>query len=55
MKCPKCEGLMYIERVSDFFIPFEVWNCINCGAIIDQTILENRAKSRPLFEPVGSQ
>ncbi len=55
MKCQKCQGLMYIERISDFFIIFKAWKCINCGAIIDQTILDNRKKSLPLLEPVGSR
>ncbi|HLG21919.1 MAG TPA: hypothetical protein VI382_03830 [Candidatus Manganitrophaceae bacterium] len=54
MKCPKCEGLMYLERLSDFFIIFHAWKCINCGALMDKTILDNQKKSSPLLEPVGS-
>lgn len=45
MKCPKCEGLMYLERLSDFFIVFHAWKCINCGALMDRTILNNQKKS----------
>ena len=44
MKCPKCEGLMFVERFADYFLTFHAWKCINCGAILDQTILSNRSK-----------
>lgn len=49
MKCPKCEGLMFMERFSDFFLTFSAWKCVNCATIIDQTILSN--KSGIQFEP----
>ena len=45
MKCPKCDGLMFLERLSDFFLTFYAWKCVNCGAIMDRTILNNRKKS----------
>jgi hypothetical protein len=45
MECPKCKGLMMLERFSDFFLIFYAWKCINCGAIIDRTIAANRRKS----------
>lgn len=45
MKCPKCSGMMFQERLADFFITFYAWKCINCGSIIDNTILENKRKS----------
>ena len=45
MDCPKCKGLMMLERFSDFFLVFYAWKCFNCGAIIDRTIAENRRKS----------
>jgi hypothetical protein len=32
---------MMLERFSDFY----AWKCINCGAIIDRTISNNRRKS----------
>jgi ribosomal protein L37AE/L43A len=54
MKCPKCDGLMYLERLSDFFIIFHAWKCINCGALMDKTILDNQKKSLPVMELVGS-
>lgn len=50
MKCPKCSGLMYSERLSDFFVIFHVWKCINCGALMDKTILDNRKKSLAALE-----
>lgn len=45
MECPKCQGMMMLERFSDFFIVFYAWKCINCGAMIDRTIATNRRKS----------
>jgi len=26
MECPKCKGLMMLERFSDFFLIFYAWN-----------------------------
>jgi len=45
MGCPKCKGLMMLERFSDFFRIFYAWKCINCGALIDRTISNNRQQS----------
>jgi len=45
MECPKCQGLMDLERFSDFFLVFYAWKCINCGAVIDKTIASNRRNS----------
>ncbi len=45
MDCPKCKGLMQLERFSDFFLVFYAWKCINCGAVIDRTIAHNRKNS----------
>lgn len=47
MECPKCKGFMMLERFSDFFLIFYAWKCINCGALIDRTISNNRRKSLP--------
>ncbi len=52
MKCPKCSGLMYLERLSDFFVIFNVWKCINCGALMDKTIMDNRRKSLAVLDAV---
>ncbi len=54
MECPKCSGLMYMERLTDFFVIFNVWKCINCGALMDKTIIENHQKSLDALEAVGS-
>jgi ribosomal protein L37AE/L43A len=53
MKCPKCEGLMFVERFADYFLTFHAWKCINCGSIMDQTILANRSK-QPALVSAGS-
>jgi hypothetical protein len=45
---------MYLERLSDFFIVFHAWKCINCGTLMDKTILDNQKKSLPFLEPVGT-
>jgi len=42
MLCPKCKGLMVNERLTDYAIVFNAWRCVNCGTILDSTILENR-------------
>lgn len=54
MECPKCSGLMYMERLTDFFVIFNVWKCINCGALMDKTIIENHEKSLESLETVGT-
>ena len=57
MECPKCKGLMMLERFSDFFLIFYAWKCINCGSIIDRTISMNRKKSLAVREiqPVAAR
>ena len=50
MNCPKCKGLMYVERMNDYFMTFYAWKCVNCGAIMDNTILQNR--HRALTPPI---
>ncbi len=42
MVCPKCRGLMVDERMTDYSMVFHGWRCVNCGMILDSTILENR-------------
>ena len=44
MDCPKCEGLMISERMTDFSLVFYAWRCVNCGTIMDGTILKNKKK-----------
>ena len=45
MKCPKCSGMMIVERFADYFLTFHAWKCVNCGAIMDQAILSQKTKS----------
>ncbi|HET6464168.1 MAG TPA: hypothetical protein VFH55_00985 [Nitrospiria bacterium] len=47
MRCPRCEGLMVVERFCDVLddagkIYFEGLHCLVCGEILDATILMNR-------------
>ncbi len=53
MECVKCNGLMTLERFSDFFLVFYAWKCFNCGAVIDRTIAANRKKSLAPKAPVA--
>jgi len=51
---------MYLERFSDYFLTFDAWKCINCGAVMDRIILLNQQKSVLLsefaeFEPVPAK
>lgn len=45
MKCPKCGGMMFMERFSDYFLTFNAWKCINCATVVDQTILSNKMQA----------
>jgi len=54
MRCPKCDGLMYQERLSDFFIIFHAWKCVNCGALMDRTILSNQKRNGFFAVPARS-
>ena len=51
MKCPKCGGYMCVEEYGDHFLTFYAGRCLNCGAIVDQTILSNKGIS---VEPAPS-
>ncbi len=53
MKCPRCSGMMFQERLADFFITFYAWKCINCGSIIDNTILANQGKTGDLLSTLA--
>lgn len=49
MKCPKCKGRMYSEKLYDFVRSFEAWKCCSCGEVLDPTILANRVRNQNLF------
>jgi len=44
--CLKCTGLMVEETVSDFFRPFTVYRCLQCGCQVDWLTYQNRQVSR---------
>ncbi len=44
MSCPRCHGLMYLERLCDFGDISYAWKCINCGALLDRTITNNKQR-----------
>lgn len=48
MRCEKCKGLMVRERFADYFLVVYAWKCINCGAILDATIAQNKKKHLPV-------
>ena len=47
MKCRRCAGLMYRFPIGDHLnesgeLWVGVWECYNCGEIVDSLILQNR-------------
>ncbi|MCC7203294.1 MAG: hypothetical protein IT393_11625 [Nitrospirae bacterium] len=42
MHCPKCGGFMVTERCTDYSLVFYAWRCVNCGTLLDSTILQNK-------------
>ncbi len=47
MHCPRCKGLMLMERFFDYWddtgqIDFTGWRCIICGDILDAVIAGHR-------------
>ena len=46
MVCLKCAGLMVEEAVSDYFKPFTVYRCLQCGCQVDWLTYQNRQVSR---------
>jgi hypothetical protein len=45
MECLKCHGLMVTDRITDFFLEMLVWRCVNCGLMMDPTIIRNQHTS----------
>lgn len=45
MECLRCRGFMVREWLSDILNVSYSWKCINCGAIVDTIITENRRSS----------
>ena len=49
--CPRCGGFMVQERYIDLLddtgqLEFTAERCVQCGEVVDQTILANRRASR---------
>jgi DNA-directed RNA polymerase subunit M/transcription elongation factor TFIIS len=40
--CPRCNGLMVLERVTDQIFTSDMWRCVNCGALVDSVILQRQ-------------
>jgi hypothetical protein len=55
MKCPKCEGYMCVERFSDYYVTFYASRCVNCGAIVDPTILLNKSNPCEAFPAMSTE
>ena len=45
MDCPRCQGLMCLERLCDMGDISYAWKCINCGALVDRIIMQNHTKA----------
>jgi len=43
---------MVKERFSDYFLIVHAWKCLNCGSIVDPTIVHNQKKSASTDTPV---
>lgn len=51
MPCRRCKGLMVQEWCSELFSWEDyVWKCVNCGAMVDPVINQNR-QNRGLASP----
>ncbi len=42
VRCIRCNGYMYRERVYTYMGTLDVSVCINCGNVVDDVILFNR-------------
>ena len=42
--CSRCQGMMIQDQVVrlDPTIRLELWRCLNCGDLVDGTVLQNR-------------
>lgn len=56
-QCNRCGGLMVSDRYIDLLddtgqLEFTANRCIQCGEVVDQTILRNRLANKTRIEPV---
>ena len=59
MKCPRCVGMMFMDRLEDLQddtgqIFFYAYHCFTCGEILDDMILGNRER-RPKPSPTRNR
>ncbi len=59
MKCPRCAGMMFMDRLEDLQddtgqIFFYAYHCFTCGEILDELILGNR-EQRPKPSPARNR
>ncbi len=60
MDCPRCHGVMALERFSDLYdetgqLCFMAWRCLTCGEVIDPVIVKNRRHRPPASAPARSR
>jgi len=60
MNCPRCKGMMALERFCDLYdetgqLCFMGWRCITCGEVIDPVIVRNRQHRRSVESPPRSK
>ncbi len=60
MTCTRCEGFMYDGFLAEVNGIFVIKKCANCGEVLDDVIITNRAKpeavvvrKRPLWRKSG--
>ena len=51
MRCTRCQGLMVEDHLVDLkesnsSIWLHVWRCMNCGEVVDPSIVQRRTLSR---------
>jgi hypothetical protein len=57
-QCTRCGGLMVADRYIDLLddtgkLEFTADRCIQCGEVVDQTILQNRNRGRTAPSPLA--
>lgn len=60
MNCPRCKGVMALERFCDIYdetgqLCFMGWRCITCGEVIDPVIVRNRQHRQRVKAPPRSK
>lgn len=64
MTCPKCRGLLVLERPLEFYARTASWRCINCGAALPgrpsvlpdlRTPVHQRHRARTIPVPAESR